>query len=143
MRNPITLNVALWALQVLLALFFGLASGAPKWLLSPEAMAPNLPIPLPDAFVKFIGTAEILGALGLLLPGLTRVRPGLTLLASSGLVAVTICASVYQLMAGQPANAVFALVVGAIAAFVAYGRWRLAPLRGSDSLLVHHRSVVV
>src|SRR5438105_15238721 len=98
MRNPISLNVALWIVQVLLALFFAGASGAPKWLLSPEAMAPNMPIPLPDAFVKFIGTCEILGALGLILPGLTRVRPSLTPLAAACLTALTICAAVYQLI---------------------------------------------
>jgi hypothetical protein len=64
-------------------------------------------------------------------------------LAASGLVALTVCASVYQFLGHQPANAIFALAIGALAAFLAYGRWRLAPLRGSDSLLVHHRSVVV
>jgi uncharacterized membrane protein len=143
MRNPISLNVALWILQALLALFFAVASGAPKWLLTPEQMAPNMPIPLSDAFVKFIGTAEILGALGLILPGLTRVRPNLTVLAAACLVALTICAATYQLMANQPANAVFALVIGALATAVAYGRWRPAPLRGANSLLVHHGSVVV
>ena len=143
MRIPISLNVTLWISQALLALFFAFASGAPKLVLPPEVLAPNMPIPLPDAFVKFIGTCEVLGALGLILPGLTRVRPGLTALAAAGLVALTICAAGYQLMAGLPANAVFALAIGAIAAFVAYGRARLAPHRGSGSLLVHHGSVIV
>ena len=143
MRNPISLNVALWTLQVLLALFFAIASGAPKWFLTPEQLAPNMPIPLPDVFVKFIGTCEILGALGLLLPGITRVRPGLTTVAASCLVALTICAATYQVMGGHPFNAVFALVIGAIAAFVAYGRGRLAPLAERTVSLVHHRAVVV
>src|SRR5919197_362280 len=66
--------------------------------------------------------------LGLILPGLLRVRPGLTPLAAVGLVLVTIGATAYQLAAAQPASALFALVVGLFCAFVAYGRWRLAPV---------------
>ena len=129
MQNSKKLNVALWTVQVLLALFFAGASGAPKFFLPDELLA--MPIALPRAFLVFIGTAEVLGALGLILPGLTRVRPGLTPLAATGLVLVTICAAIYQTLGHQPANAVFALVIGAVAAFVAYGRWRLAPLTGS------------
>jgi hypothetical protein len=87
-----------------------------------------MPIPLSEPFVKFIGTAEVLGALGLILPGLTRIQTRLTPLAALSLVLVTICAAVYQTMAGQPGNAVFALGVGCLAALVAYGRWRVAPL---------------
>jgi hypothetical protein len=130
MRSRITLNGVLWTLQVLLALFFGLGSGAPKFFLPPEML--GLPIPLPQPFVVFIGVAEVLGALGLILPGLTHVRPGLTPLAAAGLVLLTVCAAVYQLAAKQPGNAVFALLIGALAAFLGYGRWRLAPLRGSS-----------
>jgi putative oxidoreductase len=120
------INVTLWVLQGLLALFFGLASGAPKLFL-PLDMIP-MPIPLAEPFLRFIGVCEVLGALGLILPGLTRIRPGLTPLAGACLVLLTICAAVYQLAAGQPANAVMALVIGLLAAVVAYGRWRLAPL---------------
>ena len=120
----------LWVDQWMLALFFGLASGAPKLLLSADALP--MPIPLSDAFLKFIGTAEVLGALGLILPGLTRIRTGLTPLAALGLVMVTICASVYQSAAGQPGNAVFALGIGALAGLIAYGRWRIAPLSTSS-----------
>jgi hypothetical protein len=128
MRSSSRLNVLLWTLQVLLGLFFGLGSGAPKLLVPVEQLP--LPLPLPQAFVLAIGVAEVLGALGLILPGLTRVQPRLTPLAAACLVLLTICASVYQLLAQQPANAVFALVIGALAGVVAYGRWRVAPLRG-------------
>ena len=124
-----TLTRALWSLQVVLAVFFALGSGAPK-LLVPADQLP-MPIPLPQAFLWFIGVCEVLGGLGLILPGLTRVRPGLTPLAAACLVLLTICAAGYQILARQPESAVFALVIGALAAFVAYGRWRLAPLRGS------------
>jgi hypothetical protein len=120
------MNVALWIVQALLGLFFALGSGAPKLLLPPEALP--MPIPLPGPFLRFIGVVEVLGGLGLILPGLLRVRPGLTPLAAVGLVLVTIGATAYQLAAAQPASALFALVVGLFCAFVAYGRWRLAPV---------------
>jgi hypothetical protein len=122
-------SALLWGLQGLLALFFALGSGAPKLFLPVEALP--MPLPLPELFVRFIGIAEVLGALGLILPGLLHIRPGLTPLAASGLVLVTIGATIYQVAAGQPESAVFAVVVGLLAAFVAYGRWRLAPLRGT------------
>ena len=122
------MNIALWVVQVLLALFFALASGFPKLFLPPE-MLPPLPIPLPRAFILFIGVAEMAGALGLVLPGLTRIRPGLTPLAAAGLVLVTVGATVYQLASGEPGNAVFAVVLGLLCAFVAYGRWQLVPHR--------------
>ena len=121
------MNRALWILQVLLGLFFALGSGAPKLLLPPEMLP--LPIPLPRPFVLFIGVAELLGGLGLILPGLLGIRPGLTPLAAAGLVLLMIGATVYQLAAGQIASALFAAAVGFLCAFVAYGRWRLAPLR--------------
>jgi hypothetical protein len=127
MRTVNKTNVLLWVLQGLLALFFGLASGAPKLFLPLEML--NMPVLLPELFVRFIGVAEVLGALGLILPGVTHIRTGLTPLAASGLVIVTIGATVYQLVVRQPESAVFAAAIGLIAAFVAYGRWRLAPLR--------------
>src|SRR5206468_949067 len=102
------IDVTLWFLQGFLALFFGLASGAPKLVLPLEMLA--MPVPLPDLFVRCIGVAEVLGALGLILPGLTHIRPGLTPLAAVGLVLVTICATVYQLAAYQPGSALFAVV---------------------------------
>ena len=120
-------NIGLWVLQVLLALFFALGSGAPKLLLPPEMLP--MPIPLPEIFLKLIGTCEVLGALGLTLPGVLRTRPGITPIAASCLVLLTICAAVYQVEGGQPANAVFALGMGVLAAVVAIGRGRIAPLR--------------
>ena len=121
------MNRALWIVQALLGLFFALGSGAPKLLLPPESLA--LPISLPRPFLLFIGVAEVLGGLGLILPGLLRIRPGLTPLAAAGLVLVTIGATVYQLASGQVASALFPVALGLLCAFVAYGRWRLAPLR--------------
>jgi hypothetical protein len=117
-------DVALWILQAVLALFFVFANGAPKLLLPVERL--NLPIDLPQAFIWFIGTAEVLGGLGLVLPGLLRRSMGLTPLAATGLALVTVGATVYQLAAGQPASALFAVAVGSLAAAVAYGRRHLA-----------------
>ncbi len=122
------MNRALWIIQGLLALFFALASGAPKLLLPLESLP--MPIPLPGWFLKFIGVAEVLGALGLILPGVTHIRPGLTPLAAVGLMLVALGGTGYQLAAGEPGNALFAVVFALICAFVAYGRWKLAPHRG-------------
>ena len=125
------MNRALWILQVLLGLFFILASGAPKLFLDLSDIP--MPIPLPAWFVTFIGVAEVAGGLGLILPGLTKIRTGLTPLAAAGLVLVTIGATIYQLAAGESGNAVFAAVMGLLCAFVAYGRWKLAPHGASIS----------
>jgi hypothetical protein len=122
-----TVNRGLWTLQVLLAVFFALASGAPKLLLPPETL-PAMPIPLPRAFVLFIGVAEVLGALGLVLPGLTHIRSGLTPLAAAGLAVITIGATGYWLLAGDAlGSAAFAAVMTLLLGFVAYGRSRVAP----------------
>jgi len=126
MRNIFSLNGLLWIAQGFLALFFIGASGAPKLLLPADALP--LPIPLSQQFVWFIGTCEVLGGLGLILPGLTRIQPRLTPLAGASLFVLTLCAATYQLMAGQPSNAVFAIVIGLIALSVAYARWAVVPL---------------
>jgi hypothetical protein len=117
---------ALWIVQGLLALLF-LFGGGMKLVMPLEAMTGE--IPLPGPFLRFIGLAEALGALGLILPGLLRIRPGLTPLAAAGLVIIMIGATVITLASGSVAPALFPLVVGLLAAFVAYGRWRLEPHR--------------
>ena len=83
-------------------------------------------MPPPGLFLRFIALCEVLGALGLILPGLFRVRTGLTSLAAAGLVIIMIGAVVLTLMTGEVVMALFSLVVGILAAFVAYGRWRLS-----------------
>jgi DoxX-like family len=135
MRSAVNMNVVLWIVQVFLGLFIGLASGLPKLILPMEMLA--LPLPLPEPFVRAIGVAEVLGAIALILPGVLHVRTGLTPLAAACLVLLTVCATVYQFMAGQPESAVFASAIGLIAAFVAYGRWRVAPLREAPRQAVH------
>ena len=123
------MNYALWIVQGLLAALFLFAGGA-KLVMSLDQMAG--PVALPGWFLRFIGVAEVLGALGLILPGLLRIRPGLTSLAAAGLVIIMIGATVIGLVGGMVAVALMNVVVALLAAFVACGRWRLAPHRGSS-----------
>jgi uncharacterized membrane protein YphA (DoxX/SURF4 family) len=123
------MTYALWIIQVLLALLF-LFAGGTKLVIPPEVLAsmgsPNQ-IPLPGWLVRLVGVAEVLGALGLLLPGLLRIKPGLTPPAAAGLAVVMVGATALTMAADGFAAGVVPLVVGLLAAFVAYGRWRLAP----------------
>ena len=122
------MTCALWIVQGLLALIF-LFGGGTKLILPIEEMTKEMP--MPGLFLRFLGVAEVLGAIGLILPGLLRIRPGLTPLAAAGLVVIMIGATVITLATMGAAPALIPLVVGFLAAFVAYGRWRLAPHRGS------------
>jgi hypothetical protein len=120
-------NVALWVLQILVGLFFILASGLPK-LVVPIEMLP-MPIPIPTPLFMTIGVLEILGGLGLILPAVTKIKTGLVPLAAAGLVLVCIGGAAYQMAAGEPGNMVFALALGLLCAFIGYGRWLLVPHR--------------
>jgi hypothetical protein len=111
---------ALWVVQGLLALLF-LFAGSMKLVLPLEAL--QGPVVLPGPFVRFIGVAEILGALGLILPGLLRMRPGLTPLAAAGLVLIMIGATVVTVAGGQLVPALIPVAVWLLAEFVAYGLW--------------------
>lgn len=114
----------LWIVQALLALLF-LYAGGLKLILPVEEMTAQ--VPMPGLLLRFIGVCEVLGAIGLIVPGLTRIRPELTPLAAAGLVIIMIGATVITLMYMPPSWALIPAVTGLLAAFVAYGRWRLAP----------------
>jgi len=118
-RRRQIMTYALWIVQGLLALIFLFAGGI-KLVLPLEAMTEQMP--LPGLFLRFIGVAEVLGAIGLILPGLLRIRPVLTPLAAAGLVLIMIGAVVLTLAGGDVAPALIPLVVGLLSAFVAYGR---------------------
>lgn len=112
-------HIITWVLQVLVGLQFVFA-GAMKFVMPMEEMTKNMP--LPAAFLYFIGVAELAGGLGLILPGALRIRRGLTPLAAVGLTiimvgAVVVCAMTDVTMAAVP------LIVGALAAFIARSRW--------------------
>jgi uncharacterized membrane protein YphA (DoxX/SURF4 family) len=121
------MNVALWIVQALLAALFVFA-GASKLVMSLDQM--QGPISLPGPFLRFIGVAEVAGGLGLVLPWLFRIRPGLTPLAALGLIVIMVGAVVITAMSGLIMMAVLSFVVGALLVLVAYGRWRRpAPTR--------------
>jgi DoxX-like family len=128
-RRGTTVSYALWTVQGLLAALF-LFAGGMKLVLPLDAM--KGPVDLPGPFLRFIGVAEVLGALGLILPGVLRIRPGLTPLAATGLVIIMIGATAVTLAGGMIGPALLSVVVGLLAAFVAYGRWKLAPLAESS-----------
>ena len=117
------MTYALWIVQGLLALIF-LFTGGIKLVLPIEALTEQFP--LPGLFVRFLGVAEVLGAIGLILPGLLRIRPGLTPLAAAGLVIIMIGATVLTLAGVVPGGgvvpALIPLVIGLLSAFVVYGR---------------------
>jgi uncharacterized membrane protein YphA (DoxX/SURF4 family) len=127
------MNVALWIIQVLLTLLF-LFAGGTKLVLPIDVLtsmgSPNQ-VHLPALLIRFIGVCEVLGALGLVLPGILRVKPGLTPLAAGGLVIIMIGATALTIAGDGIGPALVPLVAGLLAAFVAYGRWRLAPHGGS------------
>src|SRR5438046_7786339 len=115
------MTYALWIVQGLLAALFLFAGGA-KLVLPLDQMTG--PVALPGWFLRFLGVSEVLGALGLILPGLLRIRPGLTPLAAAGLVIIMIGATVITLVGGMVAVALMNLVVALLTALGRYGRWR-------------------
>ena len=116
----------LWTIQVLLACLFLFAGGA-KLAMPIEEMTKQMPVAIPGWFLQFVGVCEVLGGIGLILPGLLHIKPGLTPLAAACLVIIMIGATAVELMGGMAAMALFPFATGLLAAFVAYGRWRLVP----------------
>jgi uncharacterized membrane protein YphA (DoxX/SURF4 family) len=117
-------NYTLWTLQALLAALF-LFAGGMKLILPIEEMTKQMPFP--GAFLRFIGVAEVLGAIGLILPGLLRIRPALTALAACGLIIIMIGATVLMLATSGVASALMPFIVGLLLGFLAHGRWVSTP----------------
>jgi len=126
---PKAWNIGLWVVQVLLAVMFGMAGFAkmtqPIAELAEKMVWPGV---LPPTLVRFIGLSEFAAAFGLILPAASRIKPVLTPLAGVGLVTVMVLAALFHTVRGEfgalPTNFVF----GALAAFVAWGRFRKAPI---------------
>jgi putative oxidoreductase len=123
------LHIGLWVAQILLGLLFG-AAGFAKTILPIEDLTQKMVWPgaVPPGLVRFIGISEFLGGLGLILPAATRIRPGLTPLAASGLIVIMVLAMIFHISRGElgalPTNVFF----GAVAAFIAWGRLKKAPI---------------
>ncbi len=120
-RRRSYMRLALWTVQILLALTF-LFAGVSKLVMSAGDLTKDTDLPV--QFLRFIGVCEVLGAIGLIAPGLLRIHRWLTPLAASGLVIIMVGAVVVTIDAMGIAPALFPLAVGLLAAFVAYGRRR-------------------
>jgi uncharacterized membrane protein len=121
-----TANRLLWTAQALAAVLF-LFAGAMKFILPAEKLQQG-PIVFSLAFMYFIGVCECLGAVGLVVPALTRIRAELTPLAAAGLTIIMIGATTVSILAMGVVAGAFPAVVGLVTAAIAYGRTRLVPL---------------
>lgn len=122
-------HIALWIAQVLLAMLFAGAGSAKVMTPLPE-LAQSLPYTadLPGWLVRFIGVSEIAGAIGLIVPALARIMPVLTPLAGAGLCVVMVLATVFHLSRGEFSAMPMTIVIGAVTAFVGWGRSVKAPI---------------
>jgi len=128
------LNIGLWTAQVVLAASFGVA-GVMKTTQPIAELAKQMVWAgdVPAALVRFIGTMEFLGAVGLVLPAATRIKPGLTPLAAAGLTTVLALGLAFHLTRGESSAIVVNVVLGSITSFVAWGRFRKAPIVPRDA----------
>jgi uncharacterized membrane protein YphA (DoxX/SURF4 family) len=125
------MNTALWIVQALLALVF-LGSGARKLTPPQVALAKATPLlgGLPLPFVRFIGAAELLGAIGLILPAATKVAPVLTPAAAVGIALLMLCATFVHTARREYAKIGLTCGLLLLAVFAAYGRLVLVPIGG-------------
>jgi uncharacterized membrane protein YphA (DoxX/SURF4 family) len=124
--SPKTTNRILWTAQTLTALLF-LFAGSMKFIMPPEKMQQG-PVVLPLAFMYFIGICECLGALGLVLPGITRIQTWLTPLAAAGLTIIMIGATAITAFSMSVPAALFPAIVGVVTAWISYARTNVAPI---------------
>jgi putative oxidoreductase len=124
------LHIGLWIVQILLAVAFGMAGvmKLSKPIAELAAQMGWVKFYSPE-MVRFIGAAELLGAIGLILPAATRILPGVTALAAAGLLVVMILAAVFHVTHDDLQHIPGSLVLGSLAAFVAWGRFKKAPIQ--------------
>lgn len=122
-------NIVLWIVQGLLALAFLLA-GFMKAFMPIETLKKNMAWvgAVPAPFVRFIGVAEILGAIGLILPAITGIGTWLTMAAAAGLVIVMVSASFYHASRREYSSIGMNVVLLLLAVLVIVGRLTFAPL---------------
>jgi len=124
------LNISLWVAQGILAAMF-LMAGAMKSTQPVEQLATSLPwvTQVPVALVRFIGISEFLGAVGLLLPSILRIQPKLTVWAAIGIATIMLFALIFHIIKGEFSVIGMNIVIGLIAAFVAWGRTKKVPIQ--------------
>ena len=120
------MNTVLWILQALLAAAF-FAHG---WIMlfPPASLVDQMNASIAPAFRLFIGVAEVLAAIGLTLPGITRIMPRLVSWAAAGLMIVMVSATIFHVVRGEVSSAVTTLILLVLATVVAYMRWRVTPI---------------
>lgn len=123
------LSISLWVAQVILAAMFLMAGGM-KSTQPIEELGKSLPWvnEVSVVLVRFIGISELMGGLGLLLPALLRIKPMLTPLAALGLLTVMVFAAVYHVTKGEYQMIGVNVILGAIALFIAWGRYKKIPI---------------
>jgi uncharacterized membrane protein YphA (DoxX/SURF4 family) len=121
------MNIALWVLQVLLALAF-FAHGW-MFLFPPASVVEQMNASLPRWFQVFLGVAEVLAAVGLTLPGVTRIMPWLVPAAAFGIMMVLGSATVYHFVRAEISSGIITLVMFVMATALAYLRWKVAPIQ--------------
>jgi hypothetical protein len=121
------MNATLWVLQVLLAAVF-VAHGV--FLLAPPAsMIEQLNASMPTGFRIFLGLAEVAAAIGVTVPGFTRVQPWLVPAAAAGIIVVMVSATIFHVVRGEISSAVATAILLAMSAYVSYMRWKVHPIR--------------
>ena len=121
------MNIVLWVLQLLLAAAF-FAHGL-LFLIPPPDIAVQMNASMPRWFQLFLGVAEILAAVGLIVPGLTRILPWLVTWAAVGIMFVMVCATIFHLARSEWSSALVTLVLLVMATYLAYMRARVMPIR--------------
>jgi hypothetical protein len=120
------MRILLWVLQLFLAVAF-FAHGL-LMLFPPADIVDQMNASLPRWFQLFIGVSELMAAVGLTLPGITRIQPWLVPCAAAGLMIVMISATIFHLSRGEVTSAITTAVLLVMATFVAYMRWRVVPI---------------
>ena len=120
------MNIVLWVLQILLAIAFFLHG----WLLlsPPLELVDALNSLMLPAFRIFLGVAEVLAAVGLIVPGVIRIQPWLVSCAAAALLPVMVGATVLHISRGENSSAMITALLFVLLAFVAYMRWKVRPL---------------
>jgi len=125
-------RIGLWSAQIVLAALFGMA-GVLKTIMAPEALPPMgiaWATDVPVMLLRFVGAVELLGAVGVILPALTRIRPLLTPLAAAGFAAILVLAIGFHAMRGETGQTLpINIVLLALALFVVWGRLSKAPIQ--------------